>query len=196
MGRLFFEKNNKRIFINDYNQRGQFIFEIIKAPRRIPVFIMPILASYTTALARIKLHRYMRKNYASIIYCDTDSIVCMNKYPTSNKLGDLKLECTIDHSVFIKPKFYYVNDGVKDIFKSKGIGRIPDKQAFDDLLLNKKVSRQRFLKLKESFIRKMPFSAIVPSSKTITLEDNKRDWGDNKFSLDYAQTSRALVSRV
>lgn len=179
--------------IDTFNKRGNFIFEIIKAPRRIPVFIMPILASYTTALARIKLHRYMNKKPHTVIYCDTDSIVTINRsFDESDKLGDLKLEYEIDHSIFIKPKFYYLNDGVYDVFKSKGLGKIQNKDDFDNLLDTKKVSRKRFLRLKESFVREMPYSAIVDSPKQISLEDDKRSWKLD-FSLEYAQTSLPLT---
>lgn len=60
----------------DYLAKG---FAINKAVPKLKAFMNPILSSYTTARARVKLHEMMirgAKEGAEILYVDTDSIYC------------------------------------------------------------------------------------------------------------------------
>lgn len=68
-------------------------------------------AAFITAYGRVKLandiNRYGIKN---VICCDTDSLFVINyvQIPSSNKLGELKLEHIFDEIISIKPKTYCI----------------------------------------------------------------------------------------
>ncbi len=193
-GQLYvLNENGKRIELHDYLERGELIFEKVKF-LKIPIFVNPILSSYTTALARIKLHNKINKIPENTIYCDTDSIITKKKmFSNSNELGELKLEYPkITEAIIIKPKFYYISTGAKLIFKSKGTGKIKNLQSFSDLLCKGEVSMRRFTKLKESAVRKLPFSSIIDINKKLNFEDNKRQW-EKRFSWQKEQDSEALT---
>lgn len=188
-------KNNKIIFLNDYLIRGDFIFNKVKNPDRIPIFIHPILSTYTTSIARLLLFDKLHSIEDYLIYSDTDSVVSMKKsFPSSAELGKLKLEYEGNEAVFIKPKSYYIKDiSGKYHFKFKGIGKyIDSKKSFDDAINNKIANTQRFTKIKESAVRKLPFSSIIDVNKRINLEDNKRDWKE-KFNIRKMQNSKPLL---
>ena len=193
-GECYIIKDEKKIVLYNFNIRGNFVFENIEIPMRIPIFIMPILASYTTAMARLKLFECMNKRNDNVIYCDTDSIVVNRKcYDSSNSLGQLKLEANIKEGIFCRPKQYYYTDGNKDTIRIKGVIKkaLFNKQDFIDVL-NNGVNYQRFTKIKESAIRKIPYGSIIMVNKSLGLEDDKRIWND-KFSFIEIQDSSPLM---
>lgn len=190
---VYKQKNNKEHIIKKHNIRGKFIFEKEISDLKIPVFIQPILASYTAALGRIKLFKYMIKYPKDIVYCDTDSIVMKRrKFESSKKLGELELEDVSKEAVFIRPKEYRFI-GNKKMYKFKGIGKfINDEQSFNDLLMKGYVDTMRFTKIKESAVRKIPFSSIIDVRKFLNFQDSKRYWAED-FKKDIEQDSRPLI---
>ncbi len=190
-GKVYIEKDDKHIVINNFNIRGDYIFEKIEIPNRIPIFIHPILASYTTSMARIKLFNAMNQYKKYMVYCDTDSMVLTKPvFESSNTLGDLKLEHIIKEAIFLKPKFYYLKTKEdKEILRAKGIGRfMKNRERFYDILNGKPSRDKRFTKIKESEVRKLPFSSIIQVNKHIGLEDDKRLWFQ-KFNRNESQDS-------
>jgi hypothetical protein len=82
-------------------------------------YVMPQIAARVTALARVRLYRYMQaaiKAGGNIYYCDTDSLMTdvREGIETSTQLGGLKDEYP-DHSgklkgVFLGPKLYMLTN--------------------------------------------------------------------------------------
>jgi hypothetical protein len=193
-GRCTIHKDDKIIPLHDFVMRGEFIFDRIKNPSRIPVFIHPILASYTTAMSRIRLFEDLSLYPEEVIYTDTDSIVISKKrFSDSSELGELKLENIISDGMFIKPKHYSIITSEKEYFKVKGIGRqANDKNIFEGIIDGKPVNIERFTKLKESYIRDIPFSSIISFVKLLGIEDDKRIW-DKPFNRNELQESAPIV---
>jgi len=154
---------------------------------------IPIWAIYVAAYGRIKLHKAIVKYKA--IYCDTDSIITFQDAPTSNKLGDLKLEMKVVNGITIKPKMYACySDKGKDYIKIKGLGYRYQPKSFkafsEDFITNPSVMFPHFTKFREA-IRKgdvVP-NQIVQGRKSFSLEDDKRDWGKLKFNVKTLQVS-------
>jgi len=76
-------------------------------------FSNPAIAAMVTAHARIKLYRAMEPIQHTVYYCDTDSIVTTTELPSSNKLGELKLEGTALEACFLLPKTYIFGNEIK-----------------------------------------------------------------------------------
>lgn len=187
-------EDGKERTLQDFKFRGNYVFDRIEIPMRVPLYIMPILASYTTGMSRVKLHKDMNKYSNNVVYCDTDSIVSLRKcYRSSNKLGELELEDTIKDAIFCKPKQYYYNNGEKDKVKIKGVSRkaVYDYSSFLDLIRTGYSEEKRFTKIKESAIRGFEYGSIIDVRKNISLDDDKRVW-KNKFSFDTMQDSEAI----
>lgn len=148
------------------------------------LFSFPILSSYISSWARIRMYDYI-ENY-NPLYMDTDSIFTLSEIPSSKELGKMKLEYTSEKSVFVKPKMYYTNDKVK----MKGVSR-PSVEDFFKVIDGKSVKKMRFTKLTESIRRGFKPNTKIVMDKTMDLEDNKRSWS-KPFSL-VIQESRPLV---
>jgi len=83
------------------------------------------IASAITSAARVYMSMFKNRPNISLYYSDTDSVVIDAPLPDSivgSKLGQLKLEHTIEKAVFLAPKVYALIDidGVETI-KVKGI---------------------------------------------------------------------------
>ena len=183
--------NGKKL--EDFIIRGSYVYEKVKN-FRIPVFVNPILSSYTSSLGRLKLFDCIEKTKGDMIYCDTDSIFANSKvFGNSEDLGELGFLYKADKGIFIKPKFYYIDDGDKGKFKTKGVGKfISDIETFNQVIDTGKVITDRFTKIKESGVRNIPFSSIITVPKNINLEDNKRFWSE-KFNIKVMQDSTPLT---
>jgi len=84
-------------------------------------FIYPMISAYVTGYARIKLYQSMQQaGLDNVYYVDTDCIITDKKLPTSNKLGELKIEAKIKKAIFLAPKLYAYKTNEKDIMKAKG----------------------------------------------------------------------------
>ena len=114
-------------------------------------------------------------------------------FDSSNSLGKLKLEAEIKEAIFCRPKQYYYSSGGKDTVKIKGVIKkvIPDYSSFMHVLETGKTKYDRFTKIKESAIRRIPYGSIIEVNKKISLEDDKRIW-DGKFTFDRWQDSKPL----
>ncbi len=173
---------------------------------KIPLFVHPIIASYTTAYARIKMHKAMLicKPY----YVDTDSLLTPNELSTSDGLGKLKLEYRIDKGWLVKPKLYYFK-GTDDkgesveVFRAKGIMqglRSKGKyELFRDILNTKPIDYNHFVKFKQSVRSKdtgkwgkLTVNQVIPMSKGLSLEDDKRVW-PRLFSRTEVQSSTPIT---
>ncbi len=190
-GEAYIMIDGKKIVLYNFNIRGDYIYENIEIPAKIPIFIMPILASYTTALARNKLFKYLDKYNDDLIYCDTDSLTLKkNIFENSTQLGKLKLEYNLKEAIFVRPKQYYcITNDNEEFIKMKGVIRTCVKTKED--FFKDEFNYQRFTKTKESAIRKIPYGSIITVNKHVNLEDDKRIW-DGMFSYDTDQDSNPL----
>ena len=152
-------------------------------------FVFPMLSAYTTSYAQDRLFYFMEKYKAH--YTDTDSIVTNKTMPESNKLGDMKVEYDINKGILVKPKMYMFETPNKIIVKMKGLPRAT-KEQFKDILLGNKVRYTKFSKLKESVRRNMKPNTIYEMEKSVSLEDNKREW-ESGFDADSLQDSEPLI---
>ena len=153
-------------------------------------YVLPILSSYTTAYARIKLYDYL-VNYNGI-YCDTDSIVTSRIIPESDELGKMKVDYDIIEGILVKPKMYMFKilkkGKVEEIIKLKGIPKKVifnneeikiNKEVFLSILDGQEVKYKKFTKLKEGIRRGLMPNSIMDMKKYIQLTDNKRIWLDD-----------------
>ena len=155
------------------------------------IFSFPIWSCYVTAYARILMHKYICESEP--VYIDTDSLFTTKEIKSGKLLGELKLECVIKHGIIIKPKAYYINESVK----FKGL-RIPKDQKhvdrlFKNVLEQKPIRYEKFVKIKEGIKRKMNINSIIVVEKHVDLEDIKRNWCGKKFNPLELQDSEPLV---
>lgn len=109
------------------------------------------LASYITAGARIRLHKALLKSTLPV-YCDTDSVHCAQyNAPTSDLLGDLKLEGTYNQAAYYAPKLYALTNEEKTYYVSKGFPVNAD--AFKRIIQGDEVQTGR-MQLARSQLRK------------------------------------------
>lgn len=89
--------------------------------KKIFTYSNPVLSSFVTSYARLKLYEYFEKCNFDVYYCDTDSIFSRTLLETSNELGEMKLEDTLSEACFLLPKTYaYRNDIGEVVKKMKG----------------------------------------------------------------------------
>jgi len=134
------------------------------------VFCIPIWSAYITAYGRLKLWGVLKESCP--LYCDTDSIITKKEYVDSMKLGELKREHFIKKGFIVKPKFYAFEDHIR----VKGVGKKMVLKDFWQLIIEKKISYTKFIKLRESIRRKMTVNEVIKVTKKFNLEDNKRNW--------------------
>lgn len=167
----------------------------------------PILASYTTSKARIKMYDYL--NHPNTCYTDTDSVVNTHNrllldilirsgdYNVSlgngnlfyfvedtKRLGGMKLEGVFDKAYILKPKMYYLinsYNGQTEV-KAKGIKK-PDLFDFNDMLKGNTIKKNKLVKLKESIRRKLIVNSKLEVVKNVKLEDDKRNWINRVYSF-------------
>ena len=99
--------------------------------RDIPHAHVPI-SVHITAIARRVLGEYLRQS-PKVYYCDTDGFAVPDSvyYPTSSKLGGLKLEKHVYEAKFLAPKLYaYRQDSDQNwTVRGKGFSRILDQET-------------------------------------------------------------------
>jgi len=151
-----------------------------------PIYSFPIISSYITSYARIKMYDYLSDDriYDKLISTDTDSIFLHSyagEIETSNKLGDMKLEdgYPIKDAIFIRPKFYKTFKP-----KCKGI-KFSDnaEKEFQTILNHEPIYQERFIKFRTA-IRSQTHhingvlkpNQIIKIEKKLDLEDTKRYW--------------------
>lgn len=145
-------------------------------------YIIPIFSTYVTSYGRVKLHQALVKHQA--LYCDTDSIITYDDIPDSKELGELKKEMTIKTGWIVKPKLYYVESNDKQYLKMKGVKKAQPSD-FLKMLQHKKILQEKFIKMKESIVRKLSVNERIQFEKFISLEDTKRVWSEvfNEYEL-------------
>ena len=148
----------------------------IKKSRFDGLFSIPILSSYTTSYARLLMYDFINRD--DCVYTDTDSVVIRGELPTGTELGDMKLEYKVDKGVFVKPKFYLMNDDIK----IKGVNRASI-DNFNSILRGESVSKIKFSKLRESIRRGINPNTKITVEKNLSLEDNKREWSEDFGNL-------------
>lgn len=176
---------------------------------RPPIYAFPIFSAYITAKARIIMYEYLQNPLLKhkLIATDTDSIF-LNHYngeiQETTKLGGMKLEegYPIEKGIFIRPKMYKTEKvkckGVQ--FRSIGKRTLTESMnlIFDDILAGKEVTQKRFIKLRSALRsnNKHKFGLLLPNqvieiSKTLDLEDTKREW-NKPFNPLETQDSKPL----
>jgi hypothetical protein len=94
----------------------------LQGPLQLPVYveqvkcdadyILPHLAAWITALARVRLLEYIYSCKESVYYCDTDSVYTTSKLESSTRLGEMKEEYgDIKEAYFVAPKVYRLVHG-------------------------------------------------------------------------------------
>ena len=149
----------------------------------------PILASYTSSYARLKIYDYLDDN---TIYMDTDSIITTNKLPDemiSNEIGCMKLEGEFSRGIFIKPKFYMLENNDSVEVKIKGINKA-DIDDFFNGIKGGVIKKLKFSRLRESIIRNIDCNSVIKIEKNLSLNDNKRVWM-NEFNINNNIISRS-----
>ena len=127
---------------------------------------------------------------------------------TSDGLGKLKLEYRIDKGWLVKPKLYYfkgtdAKGEPVEVFRAKGIMqglRSKGKsELFQDILNLKPIDYEHFVKFKQSVRSKasgkwgkLTVNQIIPMSKGLSLEDDKRIW-PQPFSRTETQSSTPIT---
>ena len=167
-------------------------------------YSFPIFSSYIASEARIKMYNYLSNPQLKdkIISTDTDSIFLKDyagEIPTSDKLGDMKLEdgYPVKNGIFIRPKMYKTHK-----LKCKGV-QVPhdEEQAnivFNKILNNETIYENRFVKFKGAIRSKenhkhgiLKPNEIIQVQKTLSLEDSKRCW-EKPFDEFDQQDSKAI----
>jgi hypothetical protein len=143
-------------------------------------YIVPQLAAWITAVARVKLWRemtgFVRAGY-DVWYCDTDSVFTDAPIGGSTELGELKLEDSVESAYFAAPKLYYTQNAAKTKVKMKGFSpgfssRKLSLADFERVVISKGdlvVARQT--KLKEG----VRSGARWPAMKRVTKRARKLD---------------------
>lgn len=204
-----FEEQENFIHINgvkydslvNYEIVGDWV-KIVEENDKIPCFVQPIFSIYVTSYARIKLYEALMQ--CDPIYCDTDSIITKDEFPTSNKLGALKLECKVKSGIIVRPKFYNlikVVDGkeVED-YRIKGLMKtgLDFNTILSKLEKGEKIGYTRFVKFRQSIrskdhhkLGKLSINQILIVEKYLGVEDDKRIWKE-KFNRNELQDSLPL----
>lgn len=194
-GQMYTVAHGRMKILENPTRRGQYVYDKISHPMRCPVFIMPILASYTTAMARCHLYDDLVKYSGDVAYTDTDSLMLLKKrFRDSSKLGQLKLEAVMDDALIVAPKQYcYSLDG-RDKVRVKGVPQscVPSRDSFIRLLEGDKAEWRMFTKVRMSHVRKLPYGSIISCLKGISTDEKKRSW-QSPFSFRSWGDSRPLV---
>jgi DNA polymerase type B, organellar and viral len=115
------------------------------------------ISAWITSRGRKTLYDAMAPCGEDLYYCDTDSIVTGHTLPTGDKLGELKLEYTIQKSGrFVQPKLYEIDGKIK----SKGFSYLTPEQ-FKDLVEGRDVVVERMFRVKETARELSKFGAFA-----------------------------------
>lgn len=161
--------SRKGLDSDQIQQYGDLI--IYKKEGDYPLNTNMIWALYTTAYARIYLHKAMMKVMARggrVLYCDTDSIVFSGEkdlVDTSGHLGAFKDEGTYPNAHFKLPKLYRLGDKIR----AKGVPLKNQNEFFDWGT----VEFMKPVKFKESLRRGIKANVWMPHTKAIRSSYDK-----------------------
>lgn len=169
----FNDLSPEEFFCNDVVVNNDFAY-IYNRRECNDFFVFPIFSAYTTAYGRLLLYDYIVNHNA--LYCDTDSIITFDSNVfCSEGLGFMKKVYDIRKGIIVKPKMYYINDGVNDIVRLKGIPRA-DVNVFNKVINRSGVDYFKFVKFREGIRRRLSVNSVVIVHKDFDLNDNKRLW--------------------
>lgn len=171
-----FRENNKIAYIKNTKNN------------KIPKYVFPILPLYTTSYSRFEmLKEFKRVGEGRVLYSDTDCIFTDRNLPSSKLLGDLKLEDTFEELIIVRPKLYagLTKEG-ESVIKIKGF-----ESYFKDFYDFKKEVQtgsitgkfNKFLKMRSGLRKDRRVNIIYEMEKTLKLNDDKRDWEKENFSM-------------
>ena len=180
--------------------------------KRRSVFIVPAIASFTTAYARMHLWDYMQKlDFEDLLYCDTDSIYTFSdRLENSKQLGKMKLEGIVKNFILIKPKVYVAQEeNGKWKIRAKGIPKeTVNLNTFMRYVLGETIECQRGLRKVRTAVRKfekegnfLGLKEIKRSLKTVYDKRKiKRDFSTVPFSerlrlSDYSNLNKRAYER-
>jgi hypothetical protein len=180
-------------------------FEFTKQPGKNANFCIPIIASYVTSHARIKLYEYLI-NYEPL-YCDTDSLFTFLEIESSKELGKMKLEISASEGYIVRKKMYALKsddeDSKHDKVRHKGIPNrviingeeiFLDYNKFKEYIQNKnpEIYFNRFTKWRYAKVHKYSTGEIIEDSKRLDLNDTSRNWSDKNFNPLELQDSEPI----
>jgi len=133
----------------------------------------PVIPTWITSHARIKLYKEMKKREKYVVYCDTDSIHilsnCPNPIESSKELGGWGFEYEAEQ-VYYRPKFYGK--------KRKGVPkRAVKKEEQEDREIYEYTAP---VKRATALRRNIPQNKWIEILKAISKEDDKRVWHGNE----------------
>jgi hypothetical protein len=170
--------------------RDKKVFRLITSDNsEIPSYVFPIIPLYVTAYARQVMYKFFKRTgFKRVFYSDTDCIFTDRNLSHSKELGDLKLEDVYNELLIIKPKFYGGVAKDKENIKVKGLhGSIKEYEIFKKLVADDSfnVKTRHFRKLRGSIGHDDKYvNEIYTMMKSLDLEDDKRLWEKNKFTLN------------
>ena len=189
------QKELKNVRVDEFSDDSFEGFLSVKKKCKPFKYSFPIWSEYTTALGRDRLLGHIKKHENNVIYCDTDSAI-VNKpcFEEGGELGDWELEHKLKGGLFIKPKLYMIlKEDDEYVCKSKGVGRfMNNNDSFIKALKSGEVKMERFTRMKESNNLGIKSGSVIQMTKHLSLEDNKRDWLEKKFSFEEFQDSEPL----
>ena len=133
----------------------------------------PVIPTWITSHARIKLYKEMKKREKWVVYCDTDSIHiladCPNQIESSKELGGWGFEYEAEQ-VYYRPKFYGK--------KRKGVPKRAEKKEENDdsEIYQYKAPVKRASAIRRNIIQ----NTWIEIMKAISKVDDKRIWEGNE----------------
>lgn len=162
----------------------------------IPNYVFPLLPLYVTSYARNVLYNYFKNiGFERILYTDTDSIFTTRTINTGSDIGNLQLEKRFDEVCIVKPKFYGGIIEENEQIRIKGLhGKLKNYAQMKKLVKenNFKVNCEHFAKLRTALQKRRYINEVYNMSKEMQLEDDKRIWEKNKFTLE-PQSSKPIL---
>lgn len=150
----------------------------VSANQEPPVYANVLWAAWTTALARIRLHKALRaveRAGAEPLYCDTDSVIFREngrqvKLPLGSGLGQWKLEAEITDYEAKAPKVYRFTTKAGETIKAKGVPTECAESFFD----GDTAYYDKPLRLREASRRGLVPNVWIQAEKTLKSGYDKR----------------------
>lgn len=138
-------------------------------------------AIFTTAFARLELFEYLHtaNTRGNVYYCDTDSIHTDITFPTSKRLGAVKLEGVFNYAKYLAPKVYFMDGEGGDLVHAKGVPLEYQREFIDNL----RVTFSKPNRLKESLQRGLIANEWNEIEKVFRDNRGKREFNKDGTSL-------------
>lgn len=134
------------------------------------------IASAITSYARLTMLPFYHAYENELFYTDTDSLFTNAELPTSDNLGELKLEKSNLECFFRLPKTYAMRQGEKLEIKAKGFPKkYLDNVTWENFKSSElEYTRKVFAKFRTSVIRENKYLSMVEVKKRLKAKYNKR----------------------